>query len=56
MPSDIQIWITALEDHTERMTAWEVGFLENVSDRVAGDQELSENQQDRLKEMYDKYV
>jgi hypothetical protein len=50
----ITIWIGALEDQTDRMTEWEVGFLESVSDQFENGN-LTEKQINRLKEIYEKY-
>lgn len=51
---DIAIWIGALEDQTDRMTPWEVGFLENVGDTFENGT-LSPKQIDTLKQIYDRY-
>lgn len=50
----INIWITALEDQTDRMTPWEVDFITNVSDQFENG-ELSEKQITTLKNVYEKY-
>ena len=59
----IQIWISALEDQTDRMTAWEIDFLENVSDVFDNGgtlsdrriETLTDKQVDTLKGIYEKY-
>jgi hypothetical protein len=50
----IRIWISALEYQTDRMTAWEVDFLENVSDRFENNA-LTDKQVETLKGIYERY-
>ena len=54
LAKDIKIWIDALSDQTDMMTAWEVGFVENVADTFENGN-LTEKQIERLKIVYDKY-
>jgi hypothetical protein len=54
LAKDIAIWIAALEDQTDRMSAWETSFLESISDQFENGN-LTENQINKLKEIYDRY-
>jgi len=51
----VQDMITELEEYETRWSKWESGFINDIQLRLDEDQFLSENQCDKILELYDRY-
>lgn len=51
---DVTRWLEALENPTKALNAWEEDFLESVSDDFTRYGRLTQNQMDKLEEIYDR--
>lgn len=47
-------WLATLEEEGVNLTAWEQDFIESIVERLGRGQALSENQAERLEEIYAK--
>lgn len=52
---NVETWLLALEDQTEKMSDWENEFIESISDRVDNGESLSMKQYDKLEAIYRKF-
>ena len=52
---NVDIWLQALEDETEKMNEWEQGFYTSVSDWFYNDHPLSPKQYETLERLYRRF-
>lgn len=52
---NVEIWMLALADQTEKMSDWENQFLESISDQMDNGVELSMKQYEKLETIYRKF-
>lgn len=55
-PERIDEVIEACQDNSDRLNAWENGFLESVADQWERNRELSDDQIDKLEQIYEAKV
>jgi uncharacterized membrane-anchored protein len=49
-------WITAVNDEGRRLTAWELQFMESITEQLDGGSSLSEKQEEILERIYTEKV
>ncbi len=48
----LQQWISAVNDEGQRLTPWEVNFMETITEQFDGGSGLSEKQEELLERIY----
>lgn len=52
----LQSWVEALNDVSEKLSKWELSFVESIADKLNRGQLLSERQEEILESLYARHT